>query len=636
MTIAVNANGEVMFLSPEGEWKPTKIATHPQTGEKLALDGQNWVPVKTPEAKPRTWGDTVSDTIRAGAEGATMGWSQELFAKIDELRGLGKYDDLLKEKEAQDAQIPNSIRIPANVGGAVLSTAAMAPLAGATGLARATAAVPNVAKFGGLGAAEGAITGAGMNPDDRTGGALVGGGVGLVTGSAAPYVAKGAANVYNRLTHAAGPEANQAASIALALQRDNDTPQALLQRFQQAQQTRPGFATLADAGGQNLRDQVERIAQTAGGGRAGVVPRLTARQEQQYIRIGSDLKELTGTSVSAAKATELAMADRRAMADPLYKTAMQFDAFSVPEIAQAFEKEISTGWGKMVLKSPEMRRNLQTEYGINSLKDAPPMVLIDAWKRAADDLAQAAGKGSNQYRVITGMQRRVLDAVDQANPDYAAARNAWSGPTKFLEQIDEGKSILTANSDEMIANFNSLSEGEKDAFRIGAVQSIVGKLGSNSAKMADFTKALRSPEMRAKIAAIMPSNKAAQEWLRRLDFEVGSSELTGKALKNSATAFRESLQKDAQDMAGDLVLGVLSGHGTAGLLHTIMNKGSLLVRDTVRSRADAKLADLLTNPARAGDLPAILQGMRPPPPQIGDLFNSSLTAAGTELTVPRL
>lgn len=635
MTIAINANGDVVTLNPDGQWVPAKVALHPDTKEKFALDGKDWVPIKAPEAKPRTWGDTLSDTVRAGAEGATMGWSQELFAKIDELRGLGKYDDLLKEKEAQDAQIPTSIRLPANIAGGVASTLATGGLAAPTALGRGVAALPNALKFGGLGMAEGAITGAGMNPDDRVGGGLVGGGIGAVTGVAAPYVAQGISNVVNRLTHAAGPEANQAATIARSLHRDEDTPQALLQRFQEAQQTRPGLATLADAGKQNLRDQVERIAQTAGGGRAGVVPRLTSRQEQQAIRIGSDLKELTGTSISATKATELAMADRKAMADPLYKTAMQFDAFSVPGIAQAFEREISTGWGKAVLKSPEMLKNLQTEYGIKKIADAPPMVLIDAWKRSADDLAQAAGRGSNQYRVITGMQRRVLDVVDKANPDYAAARNAWAGPTKFLEQIDEGKSILTSNSDELIPNFNALSEGEKDAFRIGAVQAIVGKLGSNSAKMADFTKIVRSPEMRAKIAAIMPSNKAAQEWLRRLDFEVSSSELTGQSLKNSATARRLSLQEDADGLAQDLVLGVLSGHGTAGLLHTIMNRGQLLVRDTLRSRADTRLADLLTNPARAGDLPAILNGMLPMPYQVGDPLNTALTSGGTQLTVPK-
>jgi hypothetical protein len=40
MPIAVNDKGDALFLTPEAEWKPTKIAMNPQTNERLAFDEQ--------------------------------------------------------------------------------------------------------------------------------------------------------------------------------------------------------------------------------------------------------------------------------------------------------------------------------------------------------------------------------------------------------------------------------------------------------------------------------------------------------------------------------------------------------------------------------------------------------------------
>jgi hypothetical protein len=48
------------------------------------------------------------------------------------------------------------------------------------------------------------------------------------------------------------------------------------------------------------------------------------------------------------------------------------------------------------------------------------------------------------------------------------------------------------------------------------VSAIRGKMGSDPARMADMTKYLRSPELRAKIASIMPTDEARRAWTQRL------------------------------------------------------------------------------------------------------------------------
>lgn len=49
MPIATNPQGEVVFLDQQGQWLPAQTAVNPQTGEKLAFDGQGWQPVVAPQ-----------------------------------------------------------------------------------------------------------------------------------------------------------------------------------------------------------------------------------------------------------------------------------------------------------------------------------------------------------------------------------------------------------------------------------------------------------------------------------------------------------------------------------------------------------------------------------------------------------
>lgn len=84
MPIATNPDtGETVFLGQDGQWSPAKIATNPETKERLAYDGSSWVALKTPEVS--TGADVAKSTgigIAKGGIGlATMGGdARELLA----------------------------------------------------------------------------------------------------------------------------------------------------------------------------------------------------------------------------------------------------------------------------------------------------------------------------------------------------------------------------------------------------------------------------------------------------------------------------------------------------------------------------------------------------------------------------
>jgi hypothetical protein len=312
--------------------------------------------------------------------------------------------------------------------------------------------------------------------------------LGAVVGGAG--VAKGVGAV----EHIASPGTQAAADLRRAILRDGDTPEALSAKLTEMQKIRPD-ATLADVGGENVRGLVERVAQTPGAGRTIVTPALTERQQAQMSRVSSDLSELTGSNKTATKALEETMDARKIAADPLYDQARNFNARANPEIMQAWDKETAGGFGKKILNSGEFKDTLQTEYGIADATNAPMMVVIDTWKKVADDMVKSAvsGGNNNTARVIGNMRDRVLAVVDKANPAYPQAREAWGGPSRYMDSIADGKNILSpkVTAEELAAQWAGMTDADKEAYRIGAMSAIKGKMGNDPAKMADMTKYLR-------------------------------------------------------------------------------------------------------------------------------------------------
>jgi hypothetical protein len=599
MPISYNESTNEAFFLDGDKWQPAKVSENPKTKERFAFDGQEWKALPKPS---RGVLDYAGDVGLSLAQGATFGYSDELYAKALEATGFGTYDENVKAARERYEQVPTAISLPGEIAGGIATTlaggAVAAPFVAGTRLVALASKLPAWARFMGLGATEGAIAGSGQAVEgERASGALKGGAVGGVVGGAAPHLIKGAVTAANAVRSQLSPQAGMVADILRAALRDETTPQVLAQKLADAQTLRPGVATLADVGGENVQGLLERVAQTPGAGRTKVIPFLKQRQVEQMDRFAADLSHLTGAKKLAHDAIEETIAARKTAAEPLYKQAFSFQAEGVPDVINAWEREISTGWGKSILSSPALKRNLQTEYGVSNVADAPLMVQIDAWKKTVDDQISAAIKGGqkNTVRILEGMRDRVLSVVDVANPDYAAARNAWAGPSKFLDAIDYGKSILDKKltSVEFAQRMAKATDADKEGIRLGAIAAIRAKMGNDPAKLADMTKYLRADEMQAKVASIMPTPDAAESWLRRLEFETTLSELTGRSLGNSATARRLAEKSDADNIVGDLVMDAISGAPTASLWRSIVQAGPRKLRDTWRSRTDAKLADIL-------------------------------------------
>lgn len=605
MPIAVNdKTGAISYLAPNGQWLPAQVAQDEKDPDlRYAWDGKEWKQFRFPSMTP---GEMGAGLARSAASGATGGWADEIEAGVKSMFNDKSYDKNYQETSKTYDAIPPRIGIPGEIAGGVLGAVAVLPAANAARVAQ----VPSMVRGLLGGTVGGAISGAGhAKPGQRAGAAAVGGGIGAGIGAVVP----GAMSVGGAIFR---PDARAAVDVGRAIARDGMTPSQLTQRAIDLGQTRPGVATIADAGGENLLGLVERIAQTPGAGRTVLTPWLKERQAQQGARLGADLREGTGVTKGAWDAIEETTARMKQDAKPLYDAAYNFNARAVPEIADTWARETAQGYGRALMQRPAFRRMLQTEYGVADAAEAPLMKQIDVWKRVADDFIRA-NRGSNEARVVQQMRDRVVGVVDKHNSDYPIARSKWAGDAKFLDAIDGGKDILNKqlSPEELAARFGKLSDAEKEGFRVGAVSSLINQMKAETAKLPDQTKHVRSPLMREKIAAIMPTPEAAEKWGKRIDFETNASELTTRALGGSPTARRLMERQDAENIATDLIADAFMGAKPIGLIQKLVGASGLkYAHDKVRSRTDKAIAEILTGQKPLGALiDAVKQGGNVPP-----------------------
>lgn len=91
MPVATNPRtGEVIYLDQSGQWQPAKVARNPETGERLAFDGQQWQPLSNPPAE--SWSEVPGKAIRnlpSSAAQFAEDFAQPFLHPIDTASALG-------------------------------------------------------------------------------------------------------------------------------------------------------------------------------------------------------------------------------------------------------------------------------------------------------------------------------------------------------------------------------------------------------------------------------------------------------------------------------------------------------------------------------------------------------------------
>ena len=237
--------------------------------------------------------------------------------------------------------------------------------------------------------------------------------------------------------------------------------------------------------------------------RSGQMQRLQTDVKQAFGRTGEIFSEIN--AINKLKSVTGAENYKRAFkinVKPDYKynidgvdVSMQ-DLFTTPQFQEAFQKANylaqaqSYGYGKDFLQYTLLKDGTVMKNG--KILKAIPSEFLHNMKMGLDDTIESyintEGYKGNILRAYVDSKNTFLKMFDKANPQYKNARNYYAGLRGTEKAYTDGLNLFKLRSDELYTRnpehaeniallIKNMSEAEREAFRSGAVRSIIDKLG---------------------------------------------------------------------------------------------------------------------------------------------------------------
>jgi hypothetical protein len=468
------------------------------------------------------FGDEINARMRAGVRGVGN------LLTGNDADFSGAYDRALADERARNkdfaAANPISAAVAETVGGVgslalgggapKLAAGAARGVAGLAGrdvaLSGAEAAVSAEAAGGMLGkaadltkraATSNAVTGAALGAasgfgnaeggfDNRAESALAGGVVGGALGAGVPLLIKGIGAAASPFIDRMNPQTAARKEIAKALERDGLTPADAARRVEELGPD----AMLADVGGDNLTGLARGVAGMPGKAKQAAREALDGRQDGQAARIVGEVRDRLGATGDDFHADIDALMRKRAQeAAPLYDAAfaarpvwserlqaMLDDPIMRKGLGQGVEIQRMEALAAGRKFNPEdLAITRFNEAGDPVLEGVANMRTLDATKRGMDNILDGyrdstTGKLAldQRGRAIDQLRRALLDEMDALNPEYAAARAAWAGPSQAMDAMARGRAFIKSDAEITAKQLSGLSASDRDFFRAGAARAL--------------------------------------------------------------------------------------------------------------------------------------------------------------------
>ncbi|MDN7356005.1 hypothetical protein [Acetobacter senegalensis] len=257
----------------------------------------------------------------------------------------------------------------------------------------------------------------------------------------------------------------------------------------------------------SLIQALRQTRDTSGPWQDTIEKTLADRANGTVDRARSAVTDASGINESLPKYLRDMDAARKAQAAPLYEETKNIEVPLNDQIAE-------------LLSRPDFRSAQATaarkaaNEGITLDADKPTVQALDYAKRALDDkIGHALMHGQrDDARVLTGMKNDLLSHVDDAVPKYAQARNIYAGHSSLMSAAEEGKTFLARNMspDEVQFRLGEMSEGERDAAKVGFRQDLMQKIGNINADSPQgaANAGLRTPNMRETARIVLGDDEA--------------------------------------------------------------------------------------------------------------------------------
>lgn len=565
-----------------------------------------------------SWSDYAAGLGRSAASGLTFNFSDELLAALRSGAISGEEYQKALEDERKKVQQFKSQYPAAALGSEIVGSLptmlipGMGPAKGLQFASRLGKAAEPFVQAGIVGAKQGALSGAGEAEGDiidRAKGAGQGALVGSVAGTALTGAGRVASPILGAVKERISPAVSNEVALAKVYQdltRSGMTPDQARQKLLDMQAT-GAPAQLFDVS-PSLTARAEAITQRAGEGAEGILGDIERRQASQRDRIMSSAQRELGASADYYGSEEAIKKQLQTNAKPFYESAYKAE---IPFEAQAELQTIMDSVNKafpgaqnyakrlMAADQQQARRTgtqmVDTGAGVpmKAFEEIPKIQQWDYIMRGLNQAAKSQPPGSEMQRAALNLRREIGDVLDSNVGDFSKARAIYKGDKEVEDALQSGKDFFRADPQLLSREFPTMSDAEKQAYRIGALKSIRDKL-YGSGDTTDATKRIGQSisDRREALQTIMPSASANEIFQALLETEAKLVKNANRISSGSPTARRTEAIKDLGD--DDFKLLGAASDIASGSPSALFNRiASVMAKDPsipeARSNAIAKI-----------------------------------------------
>jgi len=342
-------------------------------------------------------------------------------------------------------------------------------------------------------------------------------------------------------------------------------------------------ATLVDASGQPTKTLLDTLATLPGQAKTLVEQFIRNRQATRPQRIMTAADEALGTGGAGYKTTLDALVQQKQTdAAPLYKQIENLSVKVDPELNKLLQAAPKAHGGYEELS----QLNRQTPIDLSKIKpgDDIPFDALDKVKQALYDLADKSkgefGKPTNLSRSYDQLRIDLTNKMDKLSPKdpttkesiYKMARDAFAGPSQLEGAVKAGRTAMKTDEIGVSELTKGMSASELDAFRVGALQSLRDKVGTEAGQTS-LLKMWKEPSTSGKLKEIFGTDYRQFAASVAKEARLKEIEQTGRGTK-TAQRLLAAGELDAGDamQAGQAVASASQGNA-APLINTVMNLG---------------------------------------------------------------
>lgn len=366
--------------------------------------------------------------------------------------------------------------------------------------------------LGGAGASEGQT--AGEVAADAGKSALMGAVLGPVTQPVMGVLGAAGRQVAGRYGSKETASTYAQQKVAEALLRD--TPPDLLQSALGMAQARMGKlgpeARIADVGGANVRQLLDTIATLPGETKQALERAIRERQAGRAGRLVTAADEALGTQgAQFQQSIDAFNSQRQSESRPFYDIIDKANVKVDDTLAALLRRSESLqGPAELLYKT----KTGQTIDLANLKKgDFVPMNVLDTLKHSLYDSAQTLKRagGGQQANAYDDVRKDLITVLTAKSPKvggqsaYAQAMEKWAGPSQMKDAAELGRTAMTGDIVNFKQELVGLTQSEMDAFRVGALQALRQKTGTEAGQTS-LLKMWKEPATRERLIAVFDND----------------------------------------------------------------------------------------------------------------------------------